>query len=130
MLDWRGNVAENVVIRAGYGIQYFPTTPLGGGGQRSYAIGFQARVERQTQDGGVTPAYQHDNGFPTDFVPPPFIDPAFNLGGHADQFHENGHIPSYSQRWSLNTQWSFARKLAAGRWICRQQGLPPANWRL
>ncbi len=106
-LAW--NVAENVVIRAGYGIQYFPTTPLGGGGQRSYAIGFQARVERQTQDGGVTPAYQHDNGFPTDFVPPPFIDPAFNLGGHADQFHENGHIPSYSQRWSLNTQWSFAR---------------------
>ena len=106
-LAWK--VAENAVVRAGYGIQYFPSTPFGGGNVRSFATGWQARVERVSQDGGLTPAYQHDAGFPADFTPPPFIDPAFNLGGHADMFHENAPIGSYTQRWSFNTQWSFAR---------------------
>ena len=106
-LAWK--VAQNIVVRAGYGMQFYPTTPFGGGAVRSFSTGWQARVERVSQDGGLTPPYQHDAGFPTDFIPPPFIDPAFNLGGHVDMFHENTPVGSYTQRWSLTTQWSFAR---------------------
>ena len=106
-LAWK--VAQNIVVRAGYGLQFYPSTPFGGGGVRSFATGWQARVERVSQDGGLTPPYQLDAGFPTDFTPPPSINAAFNLGGHVDMFHENTPIGSYTQRWSLTTQWSFAR---------------------
>ena len=106
-LAW--NVVPNIVVRAGYGMQFYPSTPFGGGGVRAFASGWSGIVSRASQDGGLTPAYQHDAGFPTDFIPPPFIDPAFNLGSHVDMFHENAPVGSYTQRFSLTTQWSFAR---------------------
>lgn len=106
-LAW--NVKPDVVIRSGYGISYFPTTVLGGGGHRSFAQGFQANVRRASPDGGLSPAFLLDDGFPSDFRPPPFIDPAFNLKGQVHTFPDGANEPSYSQHWNLNVQWGFAR---------------------
>ena len=103
------NLKPDVVIRSGYGITYFPTTVLGGGGHRAFAQGFQAVVRRNSADGGITPAFNWDNGFPTDFAPPPFIDPAFNLKGQVHTFPDGANEPAYSQHWNLNVQWGFAQ---------------------
>jgi hypothetical protein len=103
------NVMPDVVVRAGYGIAYFPTTVLGGGGHRAFAQGFQAVVKRNSADGGLTPAFNWDNGFPSDFEPPPFIDPAFNLKGQVHTFPDGANEPAYSQQWNFNLQWEFAR---------------------
>jgi hypothetical protein len=103
------NVKPSVVIRSGYGITYFPTTVLGGGGHRAFAQGFQAVVRRNSPDGGISPAFNWDDGFPKDFQPPPFIDPAFNLKGQVHTFPDGANEPAYSQHWNMNIQWGFAK---------------------
>ena len=68
----------------------------------------------QSQDQGLTPAFEWDDGFPQDFDPPPFISPTYGIGGLIHMWAPNHHRPSYRQDWNFGIQYQIVPKLAAG----------------
>src|SRR5207245_1233577 len=68
---------NRTVVRTAYGISYYPTGLHGGGNAKPPGIGFMANPVFNSQDLGITPGFQWDGGFPTNWAKPPFIDPGF-----------------------------------------------------
>ncbi|MBM3775870.1 MAG: hypothetical protein FJW37_12020 [Acidobacteria bacterium] len=101
-LAW--TVRPRLVVRTGYGISFFPTTALGAGGNRNSSRGFDGLITRINQNQGLTATFNWDNGFPTDFVPPPFVNAGFNVGSTINMWNDNAHEPSYRQDWSFGIQ--------------------------
>ena len=104
-LAW--SVTPKTVVRTGYGISYTATAPLSGTGNWSFAQGFQVFPSFQSQDQGLTPAFNWDDGFPQDFSPPPNTEATFGINGLVHQWAPNHHKPSYRQNWNFGIQYQI-----------------------
>lgn len=72
---------DKTVLRGAYGIFYTNAGALGGNAtsQGAGITGFQATPSFSSLNGGISPAFNWDNGFPP-FQPAPFFDPTLNTG--------------------------------------------------
>lgn len=69
-------LARNTVVRAGAGLFYAPLAFLD-----NSKAGFNASINVSSTDGGLTPVFQLDQGWPAGLVKyPPFIDPTLSNG--------------------------------------------------
>lgn len=113
--DWRQfgprfglaySLNNRTVLRGGYGIYYSAGgAAIANGHLLGFLMGYVSPNSVVGVDGGVTPAFYLDQGFPTDRFPrPPFISSTIINGGvpyyMADR---DGHGP-YFQNWNLNIQ--------------------------
>jgi hypothetical protein len=96
---------SRTVFRGGYGI-YFSGggAVLGNGHLLDFTLPFNSAPNFASLDTGVTPAFYWDNGFPTNYPQPPFIDPTFGIGGRLNYMaREDAHVP-YIQNWNFDIQ--------------------------
>ncbi len=106
-LAW--SVTPKTVIRTGYQISYYQTGALGGGNAKPPSFGFTANPTFFSQDQGITPAFNWDNGFPQNFQRPPIIDPGFGVGSSTTMWNVSAIEPSYTQSFTFDTQWQLAQ---------------------
>lgn len=108
-LAW--SATRRLVIRTAYGISYFPTGGQGGGNAKPPATGFIATPAFFSQDQGLTPGFNWNNGFPQNFTRPPFIDAGFGvIPGTApgtNTWESNAKLPLYTQAFNFGTQWQL-----------------------
>ncbi len=72
---------DKTVIRAAYGIYYTKAGALGGNAtsQGAGITGYEATPSFSSLNGGISPAFNWNDGFPA-YTPPPFFDPTINAG--------------------------------------------------
>ena len=101
------SVSPNTVVRAGYGIFFMRAFYTGWNGGIAQD-GFNNSVFFSATNGGITPAFFWQDGFPQDFQPPPFIDPSFLNGKGAPMYRpfDANRLP-YSQEWNLTIEHQF-----------------------
>lgn len=98
-------LGPNTVVRAGAGLFY---QPLVQGDIRVSFTGWSASPALSTQDGGLTPVFQLDQGWPAGSVKtPPFIDPTISNNTNANTAEirtgASGRMPRTSQ-WQFGLQ--------------------------
>lgn len=106
---------DKTVIRAGYGINYFPAGALGGDSARqgSGLLGYEATPTPTSSNNGITPAFYWNNGFPS-FTPAPFFSSSFAAGYNPTSPNTGSTVtfdapdisgrPPYTQNWNFNIQ--------------------------
>jgi hypothetical protein len=109
--DWYGGFAprlgmtyaldDRTLIRAGWGIFYDRAFyPDWGGGMAQ--DGFVSNVTFSSTLGGLQPAFLLSQGFPQDFVPPPFIDSAYRNGQSLLYRTIDGNERQRAQQWNIS----------------------------
>ena len=107
-------ITPTTVVRAGYGMFYQQLYYSGwSGGIGGGLNGFNATPAFSSKDGGLTPAFLLEQGFPQDFQHPPFIDSAFLNGQSPGLYRALEARPAYAQQWNLTIE----RQLAANTYI-------------
>src|SRR5258708_33629203 len=109
-------VTENTVIRTGYGIMYAPII-----GNNVSLQGFNASIGISSQNGGLTPAFQIDQGWPPGVIKqPPFIDPTVAHGQNTstsfDRPGDSGRL-GRTQQWQFNIQQTVKGVLFEGSYV-------------
>ena len=108
-------ISNKTVIRGSYGTFYYNAGALGGNAQSSGVnlLGYSASPYDATQDSGITPAFEWDNGFPA-FAHAPFFSSTINTGyntsaasapggvGYGDP--KLGGIQPRTQNWNLTVE--------------------------
>lgn len=103
---------KKTVIHAGYGIYYGlgnAVTDLRA--SQSYNFGFSASPTYASTNAGVTPAFNWDSGFPTNFAAPPLISPTVANGSNVVTMYRGDGRPPYFQNWTLDVQRSIGSNL-------------------
>ena len=100
-------LSEKNVIRAGYGIFVMQNFYPGWDGGVA-TDGFNGSIQFSSTDGGLTPAFLLQNGFPQDFQKPPFIDSGYLNGQAAPRYRplDANRLP-YAQQWNLTLEHQF-----------------------
>ncbi|MCG6925289.1 MAG: TonB-dependent receptor [Acidobacteria bacterium] len=108
--DWYGGFAPRLgltyalnpqtLVRAGWGLFYDRAFIPGWGGGMSQD-GFNSNVSFSSSLNGVQPAFYIDNGFPQDYVRPPFITADFRNGSGLMYRTLDGNERPRSQQWNL-----------------------------
>lgn len=96
-------ITPKTVARASYGISYFPFW------QKWYSTvgstqpqdGFTVSRSKTSEDSGITPAFNWDNGFPLTFPPLPNIDPSLDNGSGIGYIDRNEYRPPMIQNVSV-----------------------------
>ena len=97
-LAWQ--LGSKTVVRTGYGTYYSPLVDV-----KINRQGYNASITINSQDGGLTPVFQIDRGWPAGVVkPPPFIDPTV-ANGQAATTAET--CRGCSGRLARTSQWQF-----------------------
>jgi hypothetical protein len=108
-------INNKTVVRGSFGTFYYNAGALGGNAQSSgvSTLGFSASPSFSSPNGGITPAFNWDSGFPA-YTHPPFYDPTLNTGyntttgpagggiGYGDP-QLGGRAP-YTQNWNLTVE--------------------------
>ena len=103
---------EKTVLRGGYGIYYAPGNATAGlRSSQNFGVGFNASPTPASTDGGVTPAFNWDNGFPQNFVRPPMISPTVANDQAVNYIGREDGRPPYFQNWSFGIQREFPARL-------------------
>jgi hypothetical protein len=103
-------LTSKTIVRAGAGIYYAPIT-----GSNLNFQGFSSAIGVASLDGGLTPAFNIDQGWPADLITiPPFIDPALANRQNTSMAETcrgcSGRLPRSSQ-WQFNVQQSIREVL-------------------
>jgi len=98
------NIDSKTVLRAGYGLFW-----AAGGYIRAsrglYVQGYNSDNNLPSPDGGFSPAFVLQNGWPASNWPaPPFISPTFGFGNSVRILDRDDAHPPYLQNWTLNVQ--------------------------
>jgi hypothetical protein len=101
-LAWKA--ADRFVVRAAYGLGYYPDGGLGGGNVQYVTDGFSTSASFITTNNGVSPAFSLDSGFPQNYTHPPFINAGLNVGQSANMWWDNASLPMYKSDWNFTTQ--------------------------
>jgi hypothetical protein len=105
-LGFAYSVTPKTVVRAGYGIFFQQVYYTGwSGGVGGGLDGFNASPVFGSTDGGITPAFLLQNGFPQNYQRPPFLDAGFRNGQGIGLYRgfEHGR-PPYAQQWNLTIE--------------------------
>ncbi len=95
------------VVRAGYGIFYTQAMYSGWAGGLDTS-GFNATPSFTSSNGGITPAFILDQGFPSNFTHPPFIDSGFLNGQAAPTYRPfDANRLAYAQQMNLTVEHQF-----------------------
>jgi hypothetical protein len=104
-LGFAYQLREKTVLRGGYGIFYGTGNATSGlRSSQQYLYGFNAAPSYATPDVGVTPAFNWDNGFPTNWPRPPFINPTVQNGSNVNYIGRGDGRPPYFQNYQLSLQ--------------------------
>jgi hypothetical protein len=107
-------VSTKTVVRAGYGIFYSQLLyPSWNGGILGGQDGFNTNALFESSDGGISPAFLLQSGFPRNYPHPPNISPAADNGLSVGMYRDptSGHLP-YSQQWNLTVEHQFSSNLS------------------
>jgi len=98
-------LAKNTVVRGGYGLSYGQGNATAGlRDSQKFIYGFNAAPSYATTDAGATPAFYWDNGFPTNWPKPPFIDPTVQNGTNVTMIGRGDGRPPKFQNFTFNVQ--------------------------
>ena len=107
---------SKTVVRAGFGISFEQSAGLGSGRFPStlgFNLGsFETGAQTLSPDGGITPAFMLDNGYPQNFNLPPKIDPTFANGHNIVWTPRDGYRAPYLTAWNLGIQRELGRNMA------------------
>jgi hypothetical protein len=106
-LGFAWTARPNLVVRAGAGMQYFPSAPYGTGNVRGYTQGFSTSIGVGAPD-PWTPGFYWDMPF-TLAAPPPTLAPDILNAQGVTMWGDTAHLLSYMQTWNINIQHSFAK---------------------
>jgi hypothetical protein len=109
-LGFAYQVDNSTVVRGGIGIFEGSAGDVLENGSRVFSDGFNAHPTPQTPDGGITPAFYIDNGFPS-FPRPPFIDPTIDNGGSISYIQPQDGTPPRVYYWNLDVQRALPGKI-------------------
>ncbi|MEW5978586.1 MAG: TonB-dependent receptor [Acidobacteriota bacterium] len=112
-LGFAYTINPETVVRAGYGVffqQLYYTAWTGGVG--GGLDGFNANPVFSSTDGGITPSFLLEQGFPQNYQRPPFINPTFRNGQSIGLYRglEHGR-PPYAQQWNLTIERQLSKDL-------------------
>jgi Carboxypeptidase regulatory-like domain/TonB-dependent Receptor Plug Domain len=111
-------VTPVTVVRSSFAIVHFNGASLGGNGQQQGVglQGYSAAPTFSTGDGGITPAFQLDNGIPA-YQHPPFFSPTLATGYTTEMPGDNGSYSynrpktagrsPYTEQWALTLEREF-----------------------
>src|SRR5713226_973421 len=98
---------QNLVVRSGFGINFFGGYLYGTGNWRAINMGFTSSGGIGSQDRGVTPAFLLDDGFPSGIIPqPPFINPGYGVGQSVSMFYPDAAKLPYVVDWTFDIQYA------------------------
>src|SRR5258708_6497503 len=93
----------HTVVRGGYGISYGQGNANAGlRDSQKFIYGFNAAPSYASTDSGVTPAFNWDSGFPTNWPHPPFIDPTVQNGTNVTMVGKGDGRPPYFQNYQVS----------------------------
>ena len=104
-------LGPHTVLRGGYGLSYGQGNANAGlRDSQKFIYGFNAAPSYASTDAGVTPAFNWDSGFPTNWPHPPFIDPTVQNGTNVTMVGKGDGRPPYFQNYQIGVQREFAGK--------------------
>ncbi len=109
-LAWR--LSEKFVIRAGYGISYFPTGLYGAGNNAFMTDGYDPTSTSFTSDNGVTPAFTLAQGFPANRIQDVNLTPSYSIGSNFNYWSDSAERVARMQSWNFSIQKELVPNLA------------------
>jgi Carboxypeptidase regulatory-like domain/TonB dependent receptor len=104
---------RNTVLRGGYGISYGQGNANAGlRDSQKFLYGFNAAPSYASTDVGVTPAFAWDNGFPTNWPKPPFIDPTVQNGTNVTMISPGDGRPPMFQNYTFSVQQAISARMS------------------
>ena len=111
------NWARKTVLRGGYGLSYGQGNANAGlRDSQKFIYGFNAAPSYASTDAGVTPAFNWDGGFPTNWPHPPFINPTVQNGTNVTMVGKGDGRPPDFQNYQFSVQQELAGEDLRSRW--------------
>ena len=115
-------LGPHTVLRGGYGLSYGQGNANAGlRDSQKFIYGFNAAPSYASTDAGVTPAFNWDGGFPTNWPHPPFINPTVQNGTNVTMVGKGDGRPPDFQNYQFSVQQELAGKTVRRGGVRRRQ---------